>query len=81
MAQQPVLHWDAQASALTECDVASVTDAPEGVVLSFGRRRRDAAGALQVERLHQVVLSPQAAAGLRQMLARLLADQGGSAGG
>jgi hypothetical protein len=71
----PQLQWDTQASALSACDVTSVTNTPEGVVLSFGRRQQDAAGALQVERLHQVVLSPAAASGLRQMLARMLADQ------
>lgn len=80
MAEPGKLQWDEAGSALSECDVANVANTPEGVVVSFGRRRPGAQGEWQVQRLHQLLLSPAAAAGLRQMLARLLADRQGAGG-
>lgn len=80
MPKTEVLQWDPAATPLSPCDVTSVTQAPEGLVVSFGRREQGPGGEWHVRRMHQVLLDPAAAAGLRQMLARMLADHQGGAG-
>jgi len=72
------LQWHDGSAGLSECNVASAASAaggPQGVVLSFGVREQPGPGGeWHVKRLHQVTLTPAAAAGLGQMLSRLLAD-------
>jgi hypothetical protein len=75
MADQASLHWDAGSTGISECNVANAAVGASGVVLSFGRKERDpATGVWHVGQAHQVVLAADAAASLRQMLVRMLAD-------
>ena len=73
------IRWEGEDIPVTDGDVASAATGPAGIVLSFGRLEPgDLDGSVRGRLLHQVVLRPEAAAGLRQMLARILAAHAGA---
>jgi hypothetical protein len=68
------IRWQGEDTPASACDIATAVPTPEGIALAFGRREAAGLpGAVRGQLLHQVLLQPAAAEGLRQMLARLLA--------